>query len=76
MSTEKISATIDQDVLNEIRKTVGARRVSAFLSEAAREKLQRARILSYLDELDAKHGAPDPRVSQAASRRLARLLGR
>jgi hypothetical protein len=74
MATEKISATLDRDVLDEIRRTVGPRRLSAFLSQAAREKLHRARVLAYLGELDAEFGPLDARAKAVAARRLAHVL--
>jgi len=74
MATEKISATVDKDVVEEIRAMVGPRGVSSFLTEAAREKLQRARILAYLRELDEAHGAPDAWARKEAARRLAEVL--
>ena len=74
MATAKISATLDRDVLDEIRKTVGPRQLSAFLSEAAREKLQRSRILAYLDSLDRRHGAADRSTKGLASKRIALVL--
>ena len=74
MSTQKVSATLDDEVVEEIRKTVGARGFSRFLSEAARDRLQRMRILALLDEMDAKHGPPHARAKRDAQRRLARVL--
>jgi hypothetical protein len=74
MATEKISATVDQDVVDEIRELVGPRGVSSFLTEAAREKLQRARILTYLKELDDTYGEPDARDRKLAKRKLAKVL--
>ena len=74
MSKEKVSATLDRETLNEIRKMVGPRRVSSFLSQAAKEKLQRARILAYLDELDAKHGTVKERTRRLAKTRIAAVL--
>lgn len=74
MATEKVSATLDQDVMTEIRQVVGARQVSAFLAEAAREKLQRVRILDYLRKLDAPHGPADARARRRARERLRNVL--
>lgn len=74
MATEKISATLDRDVVDQIRKAVGPRQLSAFLTAAAKEKLQRSRILAYLDELDATKGDGGPRARRLASRRIARVI--
>ena len=56
MSMEKVSATLESEILDEIRQRVGPRKVSAFLNEAARQKLQQARIQEYLAELYAYKG--------------------
>jgi hypothetical protein len=72
---EKVSATLESEVVDEIRRRVGPRRVSAFLNEAARQKLQQARIREYLLELYAKHGSPDEATRREAARRIERALG-
>lgn len=76
MPMEKVSATLDREVVEEIRRRVGPRKVSAFLNEAARQKLQQTRIQEYLRELYAKHGAPDPATRREAEKRIKRVLGR
>ena len=72
---EKVSATLERDVVDEIRRRVGPRRVSAFLNEAARQKLQQARIQEYLRELYAEHGTPDAATRREAKRRIASVIG-
>ena len=75
MSTmEKVSATLERHVLKEIRRRVGPRKVSAFLNDAARQKLQQARIQEYLLELYAEHGAPNAAARREAQRRIAAVL--
>ena len=75
MSTmEKVSATLEKDVLAEIRRRVGPRKVSAFLNDAARQKLQQARIQELLGDLYAEHGAPDDATRREAEKRIARVL--
>ena len=75
MSMEKVSATLESEVLEEIRRCVGPRKVSAFLNEAARGKLQQARILEYLQDLYTEHGFPDEATRREAARRIASVLG-
>ena len=75
MSMEKVSATLESEIVKEIRRRVGARKVSAFLNEAARHKLQRARIQEYLQELYAEHGLPDEATRREAAKRIASVLG-
>ena len=75
MATQKVSATLETSVIDEIKQLVGPRKVSAFLNDAAREKLQRTRILSYLDGLDEQFGEPDERSRRTAEKRLAAVFG-
>jgi len=74
MPIEKVSASLDTDVMEEVRAMVGPRGVSAFLNQAAREKLQHDRILALLDELDEKHGPPSPQAQTAAAAAIAKIL--
>ena len=73
---KKVSATLERDVVEEIRRRVGPRKVSAFLNEAARQKLQQTRIQEYLQKLYAKHGAPNPATRREAEKRIKSALGR
>jgi hypothetical protein len=74
MSMEKVSATLESEILDEIRRRVGPRKVSAFLNEAARHKLQQARIQEYLVELYAEHGAPSEVTRREAAKRIDKVL--
>jgi hypothetical protein len=71
---EKVSATLERDVVDEIRRRVGPRQVSAFLNEAARQKLQQSRIQDYLRELYAEHGSPDAATRREAKKRIASVI--
>ncbi len=75
MSMEKVSATLESEILDEIRRRVGPRKVSAFLNAAARQKLQQARIQEYLVELYAEHGAPNEATRREAAKRIDQVLG-
>lgn len=44
MKTERINVILPRDLVDEIDRVAGARRRSAFLAEAAREKLARLRF--------------------------------
>lgn len=44
VKTERINVTLPRDLLDEIDRVAGTRRRSAFLAEAAREKLARLRF--------------------------------
>ena len=52
MATDRITVTIDEDVLAELRARVGPGEVSAYVVEAVRSKLQRDPVLDMLDQLD------------------------
>jgi hypothetical protein len=52
MATDRITITIDEDVLAELRARVGPGEVSAYVVEAVRAKLQRDPVLDMLDQLD------------------------
>lgn len=72
---ERVTATLDEETLEKIRRVAGPRGVSSFLNVAARERLARLELLGLLDELDAKHG-PVPRAIRAEIARDARRLFR
>jgi hypothetical protein len=72
---ERVTATFDEETISAIRRVAGPRGVSAFLQEAARERLARLRLLEPMDELDKKHGAPSAALRaevDADARRLFR----
>jgi hypothetical protein len=73
---ERVTATIDKQTLTAIRRIAGKRGVSAFLQVAARERLDRLRLLSLLDELDADHGAPSAAVQAEVDADARRIFGR
>jgi hypothetical protein len=55
---ERITTTMDEETLREIRRIAGKRGVSRFLHEAAKERLARLHTLALLDELDERYGKP------------------
>lgn len=72
---ERITATFDAETVAAMRRIAGKRGVSAFLQEAARDRLARLELLELLDELDAKHGAPTTDVVAAVDREAERIFG-
>ena len=52
MATDRITVTIDEDVLAELRTRVGPGEVSSFVVDAVRAKLRRDPVLDMLDQLD------------------------
>lgn len=59
VATEKISATVDTELLAEIRAIAGPRGLSSFVTTALRRELERARLREFLDELMEQVGPPD-----------------
>lgn len=70
---ERITATLETDVVTAIRRVAGRRGVSRFLQTAARERLARLQLLEIADELDARYGKPEEAVKRQVSRN-ARLI--
>jgi len=59
VATEKISATVDAELLAEVRAVAGPRGFSGFVNAALRHELERARLREFLDELAEQVGPPD-----------------
>ena len=60
MATEKVSLTLEQELVAEAREAVGARGLSAYVNDALRQQLQRDRLIDLLAELEREHGPIDP----------------
>lgn len=73
---ERVTATIDDRTMAEIRRVAGPRGVSSFLATAARERLSRLALLGLLDELDARHGSASPAVRTEIARDARRIFRR
>ena len=75
MTAAKVALTIPADVLRLAKKRVKAGRaksLSAFVSEAVDEKLQRDELTRILDDMDARHGPPGKAARTWAKQALAR----
>jgi len=59
MGMTKISVTVEDDLVEEVRERVGARGVSAFMNQAVRHELQLARLGELLGDLEHELGPPD-----------------
>jgi hypothetical protein len=73
---ERVTATIDERTLAQIKRVAGPRGVSKFLAAAAKDRLARLELLGLLDELDAKHGKPSAEVRAEVARDARRIFGR
>jgi hypothetical protein len=72
----RVTAVLEAETLKQIRRVAGPRGVSRFLSIAASERLARLELLGLLDQLDAKHGAPDRAVILDIARDARRIFRR
>jgi metal-responsive CopG/Arc/MetJ family transcriptional regulator len=56
MATKKITVTIPEDLLDEIRAEAAERGLSAYVAEALRFKRDRDRLQELVDWLEEEHG--------------------
>lgn len=56
MATKKVTVTIPEDLLDEIRADAAERGLSAYVAEALRSKRDRDRLLELVDWLQEEHG--------------------
>ena len=56
MAATRITITVDEDVLSELKSRVAPGEVSAYGVEALRARLQRDPIMELLDKLDDMYG--------------------
>jgi hypothetical protein len=68
MATEKVSLTLDRDLVRQARARGGRRGLSAFVDSALRLQLQHERLRALLDEMDAEHGPIPEDVLEAVRR--------
>jgi hypothetical protein len=62
MPTEKVSLTLEEELVSEAREAVGVRGLSSYVNRALRHQLQRDRIAGLLAELEQEHGPIPPGV--------------
>jgi len=70
---ERITITIDPEVLEELRCRVPSGEISAYVVEALRQRLRRDPVLAMLDELDERFGPTDHTSQEEARRWFADL---
>ena len=70
MTTVKFSATVDAELLAELRGRVGPRGLSAFVGRALRHELDRVVLRELLDTLAVEISPPDEAVVADAERML------
>lgn len=73
MGMTKISVTVEDELVEEVRERVGARGVSAFMNQAVRHELELARLGELLGELEDVLGPPDEQMVDESLASLDRL---
>jgi Arc/MetJ family transcription regulator len=68
MRTEKVSLTLEEELLAEAREVVGARRLSSYVNRALRHQLQHDRLAGLLVELEQERGPIEPLVIEEVRR--------
>jgi Arc/MetJ family transcription regulator len=56
MRTEKVSLTLEEELLAEARQTVGVRKLSSYVNRALRLQLQQDRLAGLLGDLEREQG--------------------
>jgi hypothetical protein len=67
-TAEKISVSIPREVATAVRKRVGARGLSGFVTQALMHELEREKARKFLSELDEKYGPVSKRDLASARR--------
>jgi hypothetical protein len=68
MRTEKVSLTLEEELLTEARDVVGARGLSSYVNRALRHQLQHDRLAGLLAELEQEKGPIEPAVMEEVRR--------
>jgi hypothetical protein len=68
MATEKVSLTLEEELVSQARAAVGSRGLSRYVNRALRHQLQSDRLGELLDELERQHGPIDPEAIEEARR--------
>jgi len=77
MTVEKVSLSLDANLIAKARQVAGRRGLSALVNDALRIKLQHERIRALLLEMDAEFGpVPAAELARARSTWLARAAGK
>ncbi len=77
MAVEKVSLSLDADLIGQARRVAGRRGLSALVNDALRIKLQHERLRALLTEMDAEFGpVPVAELARARSAWLERVAGK
>ncbi|MFC3963396.1 hypothetical protein [Nocardia jiangsuensis] len=70
MATKKITVTIPEELLDEVRAEIAERGLSAYITEAVRAQRDRDLIGELADWLEQEHGAVTAEEAATADREL------
>jgi hypothetical protein len=73
---EKVSLSLDHDLVSEVRRRVGKRELSSFLNEALERRLQADAVQEYLGDADRRRGAVPAETAADADQAYARRFDR
>lgn len=73
---EKVSLSLDHDLVSAVRRRVGKRELSSFLNEALERRLQADAVHDYLAEAEQRLGPVSPDVAAGVDRAYARRFDR
>ena len=66
MSVEKVSLSLNSELVSKARQVAGRRGLSALVNDALRIRLQQERLRTLLAEMDAEFGhVPAPEIERA-----------
>jgi hypothetical protein len=72
VAVEKVSLSLDPEVVAEARELAGRGGLSALVNDALRVRLQHVRVSRLLDEMDAEYGAVPEAVTEEVRREWPR----
>jgi hypothetical protein len=68
MATEKVSLTLEAELVAEARDVVGTRGLSGYVNRALRRQLQHDRLTGFLTELERENGPIERQVMEEVRR--------
>jgi crotonobetainyl-CoA:carnitine CoA-transferase CaiB-like acyl-CoA transferase len=73
---EKVSLSLDRDLIAEVRRRVGKRELSSYLNEALERRLQADAVVRYFDQTDLAAGPVPTDVAAGVDDAYARRFER
>ncbi|MFI5053224.1 MAG: hypothetical protein ACHQDE_02590 [Acidimicrobiia bacterium] len=68
MTTEKVSLSLDEQLIEAARGKAGRRGLSGYVNHALRRQLQRDRLVAFLDDAEREVGPIDESVMEEVRR--------